>query len=182
MSIEADEQAAALADLKHQMSEVKALKQSVSPDEVENAVSAIAEFLRTCSDTGGGQRLQQFVWSLWNTDQLINLYEFASYPVRPLTEAVILLFRAAMVDVLTETQKRRLLTDSGEFARWELVRQQTPEDEEVLYPPPPASGEFLIKLGISAQRSRKRSEDEHRKALQHAELEGEAWEPSEQGP
>jgi hypothetical protein len=53
MSNETDEQAAALAELKHQMSEVKALKQSVPPDEVENAVTAIAEFLRTCSDTGG---------------------------------------------------------------------------------------------------------------------------------
>jgi hypothetical protein len=53
MSNEADEQAAALAELKHQMSEVKALNQSVSPDEVENAVTAIAEFLRTCSDTVG---------------------------------------------------------------------------------------------------------------------------------
>ena len=29
------------------------------------------------------------------------------------------LFRGAMVDVLTEDQKRRILTDCGEMQRWE---------------------------------------------------------------
>ena len=39
----------------------------------------------------------------------MNLYDLASYPVAELTESVIVLFRAAMVGVLTETHKRRLL-------------------------------------------------------------------------
>jgi hypothetical protein len=164
MSNEADEKAAAVAELKRQMSEVRALRQSVSVDELENAITRIAAFLQTSSDTGGGRRLQQFVWSLWNTDHLINLYDLASYPIAPLTEAVITMFRAAMVGVLTEDQKRRLLTDSGELARWEHVCAQTPEDEEVLYPLPPASAEFLITLGVSAQRSKKRADDERRSA------------------
>jgi hypothetical protein len=87
----------------------------------------------------------------------VNLYDLASYPVASLTESVIVLFRAAMVGVLTETQKRRLLADSGELIRWERAREQTPEDEEVLYPPLPVSGEFLMKLAVSAQRSEKRA-------------------------
>jgi hypothetical protein len=157
MANESDEQAAALAHLKSAMRNVHALRRSVSQDDVENAISALAAVLRTSSDTGGGRRLQQFVWSLWNRDHLVNLYDLASYPVASLTESVIVLFRAAMVGVLTETQKRRLLADSGELIRWERAREQTPEDEEVLYPPLPVSGEFLMKLAVSAQRSEKRA-------------------------
>jgi len=112
------------------------------------------------------------IWNTWN------LYDLASYSVAPLTEAVIVLFRAAMVDVLTEAQKRRLLTDSGELARWERVCEETPEDEEVLYPGLPASGEFLMKLAVSAQRSEKRAEDARRNALQKAGIDGGAGEPA----
>lgn len=73
-----------------------------------------------------------------------------------LTDAIILLFRAALLDVLTENQKRRILTESGEMRRWEECRAQTPEDGEVLYPPPPLSAEDLMTLAISAERAKKR--------------------------
>jgi hypothetical protein len=176
MESESEEKAAALAHLKSAMSDLRALRQSVSPVEVENAITAIVAFLRTDWHTGGGRRLQQFVWSLWNMEHLVNLYDLASYSVAPLTEAVIVLFRAAMVDVLTEAQKRRLLTDSGELARWKRVCEETPEDEEVLYPGLPASGEFLMKLAVSAQRSEKRAEDARRSALQKTGIDGGAGE------
>jgi hypothetical protein len=52
-----------------------------------------------------------------------------------LTDAVIVLFKAAMVDVLTEDHKRRILIESGEMQRWEDCQAETPEDERVLYPP-----------------------------------------------
>jgi hypothetical protein len=79
-------------------------------------------------------------------------------PLRPLvwSDAVIVLFGAGMADVLTEDQKRRILTDSGEFARWEECRAETPEDEEVLYPPLPLSAEDLMRLAISADRAERR--------------------------
>jgi hypothetical protein len=164
MSNEADEQAAAVAELKRQMSEVRALRQSISVDELENAITQITAFLRTSSDTGGGRRLQQFSGAsgIRITSSICTISRHI--PVAPLTDAVITMFREAMVGILTETQTRRLLTDSGELARWEHVCSQTPEDEEVLYPPPPASAEFLITLGVSAQRSKKRAEDERRSA------------------
>ena len=47
-------------------------------------------------------------------------------------------------------------TYSGEFARWEACRAETPEDEEVLYPPLPLSAEELMKLAISADRVERR--------------------------
>ena len=70
MESESEEKAAALAHLKSAMSDLRALRQSVSPVEVENAITAIVAFLRTDWHTGGGRRLQQFVWSLWNMEHL----------------------------------------------------------------------------------------------------------------
>jgi hypothetical protein len=64
------------------------------------------------------------------------------------------------IDVLTDGQKRSILTESGEFVRWEECRRSTPKDEEVLYPPPPLSAEDLMTLALSAQRSKKRLEAE----------------------
>jgi hypothetical protein len=168
MPNEVNEQATALAQLKRQMNDVAALGRLVSIEELEDAITQIATFLKTSSDTGGGRRLQQFVWSLWNTDHLMNLYDLTSYPVAPLTEAVITVFRAAMVGVLTEDQKRRLLTESGELGRWERICSQTPEDEEVLYPLPPASAKYLITLGASIQRSKKRAEGKRRSGIAEA--------------
>jgi hypothetical protein len=72
---------------------------------------------------------------------------------------MIVIFSAAMCDVLTEQQKRKILTDSGEFARWEQARANTPEDEGVLYPPLPMSDETLRSLAVSVQKSAKRFEE-----------------------
>jgi hypothetical protein len=68
-------------------------------------------------------------------------------PDANLTDAVIVLFRAAMLDALTDDQKRSILTNSGE---WEECRQQTPEHEAVLYPPLVWSAEDLAQLATSA--------------------------------
>ena len=43
------------------------------------------------------------------------------------TDAVIVVFNAAMVDVLSEDQKRCVLKESGEFARWGQARTERPE-------------------------------------------------------
>jgi hypothetical protein len=39
---------------------------SVSPEELDTALSTLTEYLRTSWSTGGGRRLRYFVWSLWN--------------------------------------------------------------------------------------------------------------------
>jgi hypothetical protein len=158
-----------LAMFAAEMKARQARQESISAADLDDAINLIIDALRTGWTTGGGRRVQQFVWSLWNGFHLINLHDLSYGLDVPLTDAVILLFRAAMLDVLTEDLKRRILTESGEFARWEECRAQTPKDEDVLYPPPPLSAEALMTLATSAQRSQKRLEDQRRQRFSNSE-------------
>jgi plasmid stability protein len=152
--------ATALKELHAELRASEALRQSVSAEELDNAIALATDCLRTGSDTGVGRRLQQFVWSLWNDNHWINLYDLSSYTDRKISEAIIILFRAAMAGALTENDIRKILTDSCEFARWEECRASTPDDEDVLYPPLPMSAKTLMSLAVSAQKSAKRFEEE----------------------
>jgi len=67
-----------------------------------------------------------------------------------------------MVDALSEDQKRRVLKESGEFARWEEASVETLEDEEVLYPPFPMSTDGLRRLAHSAEQNDRRIEKQRR--------------------
>jgi hypothetical protein len=125
---------------------------SVSSEELDSALSTIAEYLRTSWSTGGGRRLRHFVWSLWNGWHLVNLFDLSHGLDSVLTDAVITLFRAGMVGALTEDHLRCLLTESGEMRRWKEAEHQTPEGFEVLYPPPPLDADALIRLAESASR------------------------------
>jgi hypothetical protein len=151
--------AAVLAELKAELRASEALRQSVSAEELDHAIALVTDYLRTGSETGVGRRLQQFVWSLWNDNHWISLYDLSSYTDRKCSEAIIVVFQAAMAGVLTENHIRKILTDSGEFARWEECRASTPDDEAVLYPPLPMSGKTLMSLAVSAQKSAKRFEE-----------------------
>lgn len=151
-----EDEKTALEMLKEEMRTRKARQKSISVADLENAITVTIDTLRTGSETHGGRRVQQFVWSLWNGSHLINLYNLSYGLDVKLTDAIILLFRAALLDILTEAEKRRILTESGEMRRWEECRAQTPEDEDVLYPPPPLSAEGLMALAISAERVKKR--------------------------
>jgi hypothetical protein len=166
---ENDDKPTALAMFKEEMRIRKARQQSISEEELEEAISTTINILRTGPGTGGGRRIRQFVWSIWNGWHLINLFDLSHGLDRKLTDAVIVLFRAAMFDVLTDAQKRRILTDSGEFARWEACRDATPEEETALYPPPPLPAEDLMRLATSAQRSKQRFEEERRRELSESE-------------
>ncbi len=83
-----------------------------------------------------GRRLRHFVWSLWNGWHLVNLFDLSHGLDGVLTDAVITLFRAAMVGALTEDHLRCLLTESGEMRGWKEAEHETPEGFEVLYPLP----------------------------------------------
>ena len=148
-----EEQQAALNEFAREMQRVKERKESVPPETLSEALETITDYLKTGWSTGGGRRLRQFVWSLWNGYHLINLYDLSSGLDGRLTDAVIVVFNAAMVDALNEDQKRRVLKESGEFARWEQVGAETPEDEEVLYPPFPMSTDGLRRVAHSAEQS-----------------------------
>jgi len=157
-----EEQQATLNEFAREMQRVKERKDSVSQQKLQEALATISDYLKTGWSTGGGRRLRQFVWSLWNGFHLINLYDLSSGLDGRLTDAVIIVFHAAMVDALSEDQKRRVLKESGEFARWEQASEETPEDEEVLYPPFPMSTEGLRRLAHSAEQNDRRIEKQRR--------------------
>ncbi len=157
-----EEQQAALDEFAREMRRVKERMESVPPEKLDEALATISDYLKTGWSTGGGRRLRQFVWSLWNCFHLINLYDLSSGLDGRLTDAVIVVFNAAMVDALTEDQKRRVLKDSGEFARWEQASAETPEDEEVLYPPFPMTTDGLGRVARSAAQNDRRIEQQRR--------------------
>ena len=157
-----EEQQTALDEFAREMRRVKERRESVSPQKLNEALETISDYLKTGWSTGGGRRLRQFVWSLWNGFHLINLFDLSTGLDGRLTDAVIVVFNAAMVDALSEDQKRRVLKESGEFARWERAGAETPEDEEVLYPPFPMSTDGLRRLAHSAEQQDRRMEAERR--------------------
>lgn len=157
-----EEEQAALDEFAREMRRLEERKESVSVEKLDNALATITDYIKTGWSTGGGRRLRQFVWSLWNGFHLINLYDLSSGLDGRLTDAVIVVFHAAMVDALTEDQKRRVLKESGELARWEQTRIETPEDEEVLYPPFPMSTDGLRRAAHSAEQSDRRIEQQRR--------------------
>ncbi len=154
--------ATVLDEMERSIAETKRRQESVPQEELDAALKTITEYLATGWSTGGGRRLRQFVWSLWNGHHLINLFDLSSGLDGRLTDAVTVVFRGAMVGALSEDQKRGVLQRSGEFSRWEAARAATPEDEEVLYPPFQIDAEELRKLAYSVEQTNKRIEQERR--------------------
>ena len=157
-----EEQQATLNEFAQEMLRVKKRRESVSMKQLNEALATISNYLNTGWSTGGGRRLRQFVWSLWNGFHLINLFDFTSGLDSRLGDAVIIVFNAAMVGVLSEDQKRRVLKESGEFARWEQASAETPEDEEVLCPPLPLSTDTLRRLAHSSELNDRRFEQQRK--------------------
>jgi hypothetical protein len=143
---------AAIEEFGAEMRVVDARQQSISAEEINAALATVTEYLRTGWTTGGGRRLRQFVWSLWNGWHLVNLFDLSHGLDGPLTDAVVTIFRAAMVGALKEDHLRCLLSESGEMRRWEEARRETPEDFEVLYPPPSLDADALRSMAESATR------------------------------
>jgi hypothetical protein len=118
---EADKEAA-LDEFHTAVRASEARLKSVSREELDAALSTLTEYFRTSWSTGGCRRLRHFVWSLWNGWHLVNLFDLSHGLDGVLTDAVITLFRAAMVGALTEDHLRCLLTESGEMRRWKEGR------------------------------------------------------------
>src|SRR5260221_9141380 len=100
-----EEQQAALNEFAREMRRVKERKESVPPETLNEALETISGYLKTGWSTGGGRRLPQFVWSLWNGFHLINLYDLNSGLHGRVTNAVIVVFNAAVVDAVSGDQK-----------------------------------------------------------------------------
>jgi hypothetical protein len=151
-----DERQSAVNEFARHMRGVEDRRHSVSAADLQTALATITDALTRHWSTGGGTRLRRFIWSLWNDWHLINLCHLCSGLDDVLGDAVLVIFRAEMVGALTEDHKRAVLQNSGEFARWEEVRAETPEDEDVLYPPLALAPEDLSRLARSAEQLAKR--------------------------
>lgn len=131
----------------------------------EASLAGLASALETVTgalsrhwSTGGGTALRQFVWSLWNGEHYVNLYDLSAKLDSPLSRAVGVVFNAHLSDGLSEDDLRNVLLQSGEFVRWERESDLTPKGEIVLYPPLPFSVAELRQLANSAKQ---RQENRH---------------------
>lgn len=154
------EKQATLDEFKRRMKAQHARRTSTPPDELQTALDTIIAALAHHWSTGGGTRLRRFMWSLWNSWHLVNLCDLCSALDQRLGDAVLVVFRAQMVGALTEDHKRRVLQKSGEFARWEEASAETPEGEDVIYPPLQLAADDLRRLAHSATQCAQRVEAE----------------------
>ena len=126
---------------------------------LDEALITITEAIRQHWSTGGGTRLRQIVWSIWNGETLIGLYDVFGGLDYDLARAVAKLTEAQLVGALdSDDYLRRVLTESGEFACYDEAQRDTPEGEEVIYPPMPVSPERLRKLADAAESIKARYE------------------------
>lgn len=167
-----EEEQATLTSFAREMQRSRERRDAVSLEKLNEALKTVSDYLKTGWGTGGGRRLRQFVWSLWNGYHLLNLYDVSSGLDGRLSEAVIVIFHAAMVGALSEDQKRRVLKESGEFARWEEARAETPEEDVVIYPPFPMSTEELRRVAHSAEQFDMRLEQERRAEQEREKSDG----------
>ena len=152
------EKQSALDELTRHMTALKKRRNSIPSDELQSALETITHGLTHHWSTGGGTRLRRFIWSLWNDWHHVNLFGLCAGLDYELGDAVVVIFRAQMVGVLTEDHKRRVLKQSGEFDRWERARAETPDDEDVLYPPLSLGTDDLRRLAHSATQYGRRLE------------------------
>lgn len=145
-----------------QMRQIEQHKQAAKAD-LDAALTTITEAIRHHWSTGGGTRLRQIVWSLWNGDTVIGLYHVLGGLDYDLGRAVAKLLEAWIVGAVDDDKYlRRVLTESGEFARYDKVKRDTPEGEEVIYPPLPMSADRLRDLAEAATSKQARYEAEAR--------------------
>jgi len=62
-------------ELARELRATEAHRKAITPEKLVAALSTITDFLRANSTTGGGRRLRQFVWSIWNDSHLISLFD-----------------------------------------------------------------------------------------------------------
>ena len=152
------------------MKAINERRNSIPADELQAALDTLTDALTHHWSTGGGTRVRRFIWSLWNDWHMVNLFDLCAGLDYQLGDAVIVVLRAQMIGALTEDHKRRVLKKSGEFARWEEVRAETPDDEDVLYPPLPIATDDLRRLAHSATQCAKRIEAERAAEQDRQEL------------
>ena len=140
-----------MADFAAEMRQIRAAKEAAKIG-LNEALPVITEVLTHHWSTGGGRRIRQIVWSIWNGSTLVSLWDVLSGLDYKLGRAAAKLIEAKLTGALESDEiLQRVLEDSGEFARYDKAAADTPKDEEVIYPPLSISAESLRKLADAAE-------------------------------
>ena len=151
-----------------EMRQIRDAKQAAKVG-LEEALPVITDALTYHWSTGGGRRMRQIVWSIWNGSTLISLWDVLSGLDYKLGRAAAKLIEAKLMGALESDEiLRRMLEDSGEFTRYDEAAAETPEGEEVIYPPLAVSAERLRELADSAAAKENRIEAERRAEAQES--------------
>lgn len=110
----------------------------------------LTETLADHWNTGQGTRVRHILWSLFTCSHLVNLGDACSGLDTRLAQALATAVTARMLlGPEVETILREILTNSGEFYRFDREERQTPDHLPVLYPSAPADAHTLRKMADS---------------------------------
>lgn len=152
---DADDSGWAIRQLREANQKASALRKSATAD-LERVAPLLTETLRDRWDTGQGTRARQLLWSLYNGSGLVALGYTCSGFDPELAEALAAAIRARLaLGADVEDALKKILTDGGEFARFNAAADRTPEPHVVVYPPMPVSGETLRDLADSLEATAK---------------------------
>jgi hypothetical protein len=90
--------------------------------EHEKALNSIAVYIRMNPETMEGMQLRKFLWSLYDSQELINLMRFYGRLPLGIRNLVQTVNDAAISGILQRTDLHRALVVSGEFRRREFAR------------------------------------------------------------
>lgn len=131
---------------------------------LDEALATITAAIKEHWSTGSGRRLRQIIWSIYNGSTLVALGDVLTNFDTNLGGAVAKVISAKILGAIDDDDiLRRVLKESGEFARFDATAKDTPEDEEVFYPHVQASADWLRRLAESATKHEARIEAERRR-------------------
>ncbi len=157
-----EETQAALAEITAQMRKVRERKKAAAAG-LDEALATITDAIKCHWSTGSGRRLRQIIWSMHNGWTLVALGDVLTNFDAELGGAVAKVINAKLAGAIDNDDiLRRVLKESGEMARYEEAAKDTPEDEEVLYPPIQVSADSLRRLADSSAKLEARIEAERR--------------------
>lgn len=157
-----EEQEAVVAEFAAQMRKVRERKEAAA-EGLDEALATITAAIKEHWSTGSGRRLRQIIWSMHNASTLVALGDVLTNFDTELGGAVAKVITAKILGAIDDDDiLRRVLKESGEFARYDAVANDTPEDEEVLYPPIQVSADSLRRLAASSTKLEARIESERR--------------------
>lgn len=130
---------------------------------LDEALATITAAIKEHWSTGSGRRLRQIIWSMYNGSTLVALGDVLTNFDTDLGGAVAKVINAKILGAIDDDDiLRRVLKESGEFARYDAAAKDTPEYEDVFYPPIQFSANRLRELAGAAAKYEARIEAERR--------------------